>query len=90
MSRTNRKNITERNHREARKGSANSRQAWSASLGNGWKRKRAGRPSGLLMHGKVASQWGDDYYSKTTRDRKIERRVIKRRERRIALKEATS
>lgn len=89
MSRTNRNNVTERNHREARKGTANARKAWAASLGNPYKRKRAGRPSGLVMHSKTAAQWGDDYYSKTTRDRKVERRAIKRRERRIALKEAT-
>ena len=89
MSRTTRKNITERNYREARRGRVNSARAWATGYVS-YRRKRAGNPSGLVMHSKTAAQWGDDYYSKTTHGRRVERRVIKRRERRTALKEATA
>jgi hypothetical protein len=89
MSRTTRKTITERNHREARKG----HKGWWSDLQipsyNRFRGRRAGAPSGLTMSSRSSRQWGDDFYTKRPQHRRAERRTIKRRERREAMKEAT-
>ncbi len=84
MARTNRKHLTERNHREARHGAANAVEAWDESAArSGWGRSFHG---GMVMSPSASGVW-DDSRPKDAVSRKAQRRSIKRAERQRAMHE---
>lgn len=87
MSRTNRKILTDSNHREARHGAVNAQAAWEAQLHGAWFKRFHG---GMVMSPHASGIWGDERGRSgkawSGRMRDAQRRAAKRRERQKAMR----
>ena len=87
MSKTTRRIPTESNYREARKGKQDARGVWERAEFSHAYRQRKG---GMLMSPRSTGMWSDEYGATGSRkgSDKAVKRSIKRRERRIAMRDA--
>lgn len=89
MSRTTRKTLTDKNYREARRGRVNSQAAWDATLRGPYRVRNAGRGPLLMSRSNLPNYWWDDELERGKHSRPREKRMLKRRQRSAAMREAT-